>query len=55
MGCGPWGGERGDRLVELTSRDNREALAKAVLDAKQYYRQAIEHIEKALEAEGVHP
>ena len=51
----PWGGERGDRLVELTTRANREALAKAVLEAKAFYRQAIEHIDKALDAEGVHP
>ena len=47
----PWGGEKGDHLIEVTTRENREALAKGVLEAKAHHSQAIEHIEKAIEAE----
>ena len=47
----PWGGEKSDRLIEVTTRENREALAKGVLEAKAHHSQAIEHIEKAIEAE----
>ena len=49
----PWGGEKGDHLIEVTTRENREALAKGVMQAKEHYGRAIEHIEKALAAEGV--
>jgi len=43
---------RGNHLLEVTSRENREALAKGVLAAKEHYERAIEQIEEALAAEG---
>lgn len=48
----PWSGETGGHLVEATSRENREALARGVLEAKELYGQAIERIERTLEVEG---
>ena len=48
----PWGGEQGDHLLRVTNRENREALAQGILDAREHYGRAIEQIEKALNAEG---
>lgn len=47
----PWGGERG-RLLQVTSRTNREALAKGILDAREHYERDVERLEMALGAEG---
>lgn len=44
--------EAGDHLLEVTSRENREALAKGVLEAREHCERAIEQIGKALAAEG---
>lgn len=42
----PWGGETGPHLIEVTTRENREALPRGVLEAKDHYGRAIEHTER---------
>jgi hypothetical protein len=47
-----WGNVRGDELLKRVDRANREALSGVIGQCKEYFAQAMDQIQKALEAEG---
>jgi hypothetical protein len=48
----PWGNVHGDELRKRLESPNRERLAQVIAECKGYFAQAMDEIEKALEAEG---
>jgi hypothetical protein len=48
----PWGNVHGDELLKRLERPNRELLAQVIAECGAYFAQAMDEIEKALEAEG---
>jgi hypothetical protein len=48
----PWGNVHGEELLARLEPSNREHLAQVILQCKEHFAQAMDEIEKALQAEG---